>query len=168
MARYGHGRRSTRSAWAATAALVGALAAAPVHAEVSPANDPGDPAAVDPGTARSFSGTLEQSFADLDALLFFSPWELEQFPALDKSASCETIYRELNARIPGAQSYRAKFTENPYNGAIFALGTMWWPAWLLWAIPAIATYRDNRQIQHHKDRVVYLRSLLAEKECWIK
>ena len=80
----------------------------------------------------------------------------------------ETIYRELNERVPRAETYRAKFTENPYNGAIFALGSMWWPAWLLWIIPTIATYRDNRQIQHHKERVVYLRSLLAEKECWIK
>ena len=161
------GRQRTRSAWAATAALVGALAAAPVRAEVSPVNDPHDPAAADPATAQSFGGTLEQAFTDLDALLF-PPWKLEQWPAIDTSASCETIYRELNARIPGASTYRTKFTENPYNGAIFALGTMWWPAWLLWVIPAVATFRDNRQIQHHKDRVVYLRSLLAEKECWIK
>jgi len=84
---------------------------------------------------------LEQSFADLDAFLF-PPWDLEEFTPLDTSASCATIYRELNERVPRSYSYRPKFTENPMAGAIGALGSMWWPAWLLWAIPAIAEETD--------------------------
>lgn len=159
------GRPHRRVQHAALAALLGALAAAPASAELSSINDAHDGA--DPAASQQMGDGIEQSFSDLDAFLF-PPWELEAFPAVDTSASCETIYRELNDRVPRTYSYRQKFTDNPVNAAIGALGTMWWPAWLLWSIPALATYRDNRHIANNKTRVVYLRQLLAEKECWLK
>lgn len=160
-------RRFRRRRWpsAVGAVALGALVGFPASAEVSSHNDAYDP--VDPQAAERLAPTLQQSFADLDAMLF-PPWELEQFPAVDASASCETIYRELNERVPKSYSYRKRFTDNPINSLIGALGTMWWPAWLLWIIPEVARYRDNRHIENNKARVTYLRQLSAEKECWVK
>ena len=144
---------------------LGALIAAPASAEVSSHNDRFDYS--DEGAIGRVGPSLQQSFADLDALLF-PPWELEQFDSIDDTASCETLYAELNQRVPKTYSYRAKFNDNPINAVIGAIGTMWWPAWLLWIIPEVARYRENRHVRNNKERVAYLRQLSAEKACWVK
>ena len=162
--RHRAGARSLRPALLGAIA-VGALAGAPAAAEVSAYDDRYESA--DPNASQQLGQGVEQAFTDLDAMLF-PPWELEEFQALDTNASCETIYRELNQRVPQTETYLPKFSDNPWNSLIGALGTMWWPAWLLWIVPEVARYRENRQIKHNRERVRYLRELSAEKQCWVK
>jgi hypothetical protein len=153
------------SAWPLAATLVGALAGMPAQATPTAADSPHQSA--DPDAVQRPGAGPGQAFSDLDAMLF-PPAELEAFAPIDESASCETIYAELNQRVPKTYSYRPKFHDNPINSAIGTLGTIWWPAWLLWGIPEFARYRDHRHIVNNKQRVAYLRQLSAAKQCWVK
>lgn len=121
------------------------------------------PAVAAPDSGVSLTGLL----ADVDEALDL-PRKVARYPTIDPNASCADLSLEVTRLLPHTRSRYASFYDNPANGAAFALGTVFSPAFSLMGVSEYARYREKRHLDNARARVRALRARLADKNCWVR
>lgn len=92
---------------------------------------------------------------------------LEQAP-VGPDASCEELYDRASALETYTRRERPEFFDNPVNGVLSAIGTVWPQAYLLMLVPALASSAEADVNADAHEMLRDMRSRLAARHCFVR